>query len=302
MNPLLTTNNNPSIAPLLLTATMLFWAGNAVIGKLAINYIPPFTLAFLRWVLALLILLPFTWKRIRAQKAELMQHRMLIIGTGILGIGMFNTLQYWALDWTTAINVGVINATIPTVVFFLSWVSGRDRANGQQLLGLAISIAGVFAVVGQGSILGLGQLSINAGDGLMLAAVFGFAIYSVSLRRFPAHLDSLALLSVQIMVGIIVTAPFWFYEFYIYDRPVMRLETGLILLYVAIFPSVLAYIFWTKAIKLAGANVAAMFVNLAPIFTSLLAVILLKEHLYLYHVIAILAVAVGIYLAVFRPS
>ncbi|WP_275098853.1 DMT family transporter [Sedimenticola hydrogenitrophicus] len=285
-------------AVLLVLAT-LFWGGNAVVGKLALNYMSGIELSFWRWVLAFVILLPFAWRPCLRDLGYYRRHRWLLLFLALLSVSLYNSLQYVALQWTSAINVGVVSATMPLEVFLLTWLLGQERANWLQKLGLLLALLGVGWVVARGQLQVLTGLQLNPGDLLMLTAVFGFAIYSVLMRKLPRELDKLGLLLLLIFIGSIGILPFYLWDISGRETFTLNTDTALILGYVAIFPSLLSYYFWNKAVLLGGANQAGLFTNLISVFASLLAVIFLGEAFRSYHVIGMTTIFLAILLATY---
>ena len=271
-------------------------------GRFATEYVSPFTLSFLRWCIAFALIVLVGWKYVWAQRVLYWRCRGLVVATSLLGVAFFNTLQYWALNWTTAIHAGVLNATMPVAVFSLTWFMGIERANGRQLLGMVAATLGCLTIVSSGDVSVLVGFEINFGDFLMLLAVAGFALYSVLLRRLPADLNPIGLLTVQTAIGSLGVAPFFLYELSQGEVIQLTNETFLILIYVGIFPSVLAYLFWIKGVLAAGANTAVLFINLVPVSSSVLAVLFIGETFHLYQAIAMALIFFGIYLAVFRAK
>ncbi|WP_052761236.1 DMT family transporter [Sedimenticola thiotaurini] len=284
---------------LLLTLTTLFWGGNAVVGKLALNYMSGIELSFWRWVLAFLILLPFAWRACLRDMGYYRRHFRLLLLLALLSVSLYNSLQYVALHFTSAINVGVVSATMPLEVFLLTWLFGHERATWLQKLGMLLALVGVCWVVSRGDLQLLASLQLNPGDLLMLIAVTGFAIYSVLMKKLPAELDRLGLLLLLILLGICGILPFYLWDIQGRETFSLSMDTALILGYVGIFPSLLSYYFWNKAVLLGGANQAALFTNLISVFASLLAVIFLGEHFQSYHVVGMTTIFTAILLATY---
>lgn len=284
---------------LLLTLTTLFWAGNITLGKVAaLGFIGPFTLSFLRWTIAALILLPFGWRHMRAQRTLYRAHWWALVLPGLAGIAAYNTLQYWALRHTTAINASVIGAAMPGGIFLLTWLLGQERANRWQIFGMVLLIVGVLYVALRGDPDMLLGMHFNIGDVALIVAVALFCVYSVSLRRLPAALHFTGMLTVLIIIGAVGVAPFFLWEAVTQPLPKLSWKTLAMVLYVGIFPSVLAYFCWNRAILLAGANLAALMMNLTVVFVTLLAVLLLDEKLALFHLIGFAMIFSGLFLSI----
>lgn len=284
---------------LLLILTTLFWGGNAVVGKYALNFMSGIELSFWRWVLAFIILLPFAWRACLRDFAYYRKHIGLLCLLAFLSVSLYNSFQYLALQWTTAINVGVVSATMPLNVFLLTWLFGQERANGLQKLGMLLALIGVAVVIARGDWDLLLGLQLNPGDLLMLTAVFGFALYSVLMKKLPAELDKLGLLLLLIFMGTLGILPFYLWDISGRETLSLNRDTVLILGYVAIFPSILSYYFWNKAVLIGGANQAGLYCNLISVFASLLAVLFLGEAFRPYHVIGMVTIFLGILLATY---
>ncbi|MES9955767.1 MAG: DMT family transporter [Sedimenticola sp.] len=287
---------------LLLALTTLFWAGNAVVGKVAVGLISGIELSFWRWVIALVLLTPFAYKAVMKDLAYYRRHWLMMLLLGFLSVSVYNTFQYLALQWTSVINVGVVTATMPLMVFTLTWLAGQERASGYQRLGLLLALFGVLLVITRGDPGVLLGLELNPGDLLMLLAVFSFALYSVLIKPLPDDLNRLGLLWVLVFLGVVGILPFYLWDISRHALLTLNLDTGLILLYVGIFPSILSYFFWNRAIALGGANLAGMFCNLIPVYAMVLAVLLLDEKVTAFQLTGMLGIFAGIFLATsFRP-
>ncbi|MES9935363.1 MAG: DMT family transporter [Sedimenticola sp.] len=287
---------------LLLALTTLFWAGNAVVGKVAVGLISGIELSFWRWVIALVLLTPFAYKAVMKDLAYYRRHWLMMLLLGFLSVSVYNTFQYLALQWTSVINVGVVTATMPLMVFTLTWLAGQERASGYQRLGLLLALFGVLLVITRGDLGVLLGLALNPGDLLMLLAVFSFALYSVLIKPLPDDLNRLGLLWVLVFLGVVGILPFYLWDISRHALLTLNLDTGLILLYVGIFPSILSYFFWNRAIALGGANLAGMFCNLIPVYAMVFAVLLLDEKVTAFQLMGMLGIFAGIFLATsFRP-
>ena len=283
----------------LLTFVSLFWAGNAVVGRYAVDQLgmPPFSLAFWRWAIALVILLFVGGPKAWAQRDKFRAHWRFLALLALLSVASFNLVQYTALGLTTAINAGVMGASLPALLFLLTWLAGQERATARQYTGLAAATVGVLIVVSRGQPAVLLALDLNSGDLLMMVALFIWAVYSVLLRRQPDGLDPLALLTVMVMFGIVGIAPFYAWDLWHVGGLPLTAETFLVLGYMGLFPSVLAYICWNAAVVRVGANASGMFTNMVPILIAILAVLFLGENFRLYHLAGMVCIFFGIYLA-----
>jgi drug/metabolite transporter (DMT)-like permease len=284
-----------TLALLGLVATNLFWAGNAVLARFASDEIPPFTLSFSRWVLALLILLPFAIPYLKSTWPEVRRHWSVVLVLAFLGITTFNTVLYLAANSTTAVNITLMSSNMPLITLLISWLLLNEQPKNWQFFGIATSLLGILVIISNGDLSQLLSLQFNMGDVLILGIACCWSLYSVILRKYPLNIHPIALLAVLIMVGL----PFIFVLFVIelYMLPAFTIEKsgGLVILYSAIFPSILAYLFWGYGIKQLGPSIAALSFYLLPLFTALLAIPLLGEALHWYHVVGGFFILIGLY-------
>ncbi|SUA44443.1 transporter [Neisseria zoodegmatis] len=282
--------------PFLLTPPLL-WAGNVIVARAVRNDIPPFTLSFGRWVISLLILLPFAWAAMRRDKALYFQHKKMVAATALTGIAAFNTLVYAGLHTTTSTNALLLNSCIPVLIMLIGAVFYGQRLNRFQTAGLLLSLSGVLVVVLQGSMDNLVALRFHPGDLWVFAAAVCWAFYTLWMKRIPAEINRTGLTAVQIMLGLLVLLPLWWWEQAGGAAVNWNLRSLAGFAYVGIFPSVVAYLCYTAAIARLGAVGAGLSIYLMPVFGTLLAVTLLGETLQMYHVAGIAAIFGGIMLS-----
>ncbi len=284
-------------AQLLLVCSTLFWSGNFVIGRALHDSIPPLSLAFWRWTLALCLILPFTLVPLWRQRQLILAHWPILLLLGVLGVAGFNTFVYLGLQHTSATNALLINSAIPIFIILISRLLLGQRLNGRQHLGVVLSLLGVVTLILQGSWSHLLELRSRPGDLWILLAALNWASYSVLLRWKPAALQALPFLGVTIIVGLSILAPLHGFDLlHEPDWPVNALNLGGIL-YVALFASVLAFLGWNEGVKRIGAPRAGQFVHLMPVFGTLIAVLFLHETLQGYHLIGASLIALGIALS-----
>jgi drug/metabolite transporter (DMT)-like permease len=285
---------NRAYAYLLLTT--LFWAGNSVAGKLAVGHISPMLLVTLRWVLALGVLAAIGWRQFVADWPKVRRRLPLLCALAACGFTFFNVLFYTALVHTTAINVSIEQAGMPVLIILINFLLFRLRATWLQLVGVLVTIAGVAITACHGDPRQLLALSVNIGDGLMLIAVVLYSGYTVFLRFKPdVHWKSLML--VLAFFSFVTALPFAWWEIGEGQAIFPDLAGWAISFYVALFPSAIAQIMYIRGNELIGANRAGLFINLVPIFGTLLSVVLVGEKFQAYHAIAIVLVLGGIWLA-----
>jgi drug/metabolite transporter (DMT)-like permease len=279
---------------LLLALCALFWAGNFVLARAMHEAIPPFALAFWRWALASLLVLPFVWHPLRHQWPLLRANlrRMLILA--LLGVSGFNTLVYLGLQTTSATNGVLIQSTMPILILLLNWLLFRTAFGVAELGAILLSMSGVAVIISGGEPLRLVAGDWNLGDLWILAAALTWALYSVLLRWRPTDLDPRAFLGFILLAGTTVLLPFFLAETFTGPSPHWGLPELLTIAYVAVFPSALAYLFWNRGVEAVGPNAAGHFVHLMPVFGVLMAVAFLGEDVGWYHAAGALLVALGI--------
>ncbi len=288
----------PGLAYVGLVLTPLFWAGNAVVARGTVEHIPPLSMSFWRWIIALAILLPFGLPGIWRHRQVIRQYFGSMLALATFSVAAFNSLLYFAATTTTATNIALINATIPIFVALLAWVLLGDRTRPIQALGIALAIAGIATVVARGDISVLTGLQAQPGDLIMVAAVFSWGLFSVLLRRQAVPLPALTFLTTQILLGTLVILPFYLTDLFFFAGGFdLSRDTALPLLYFAIFPGILAYGFWNHGVHKIGPAKAAIFMYLTPVFASVLAGIFLEESLGMFHVTGGLLILAGLLLA-----
>ncbi len=285
---------------ILLVLTTLFWSGNFVVSRGMHAEIPPLSLSFWRWVIAFAILSLFALRHLYRQHNLVRRHLRYIVIQGLLGVAGFNTLIYLAIQSTTAINAVLINSCIPVLIVVYSWILYREVMTPRQYIGVLVSLCGVVLIVAHGEIAYLQSLSFNPGDLLVFAAAAIWALYSSNLRNYPKGLHPLAYQSGIVISGLIILTPFYLFELASVGGFTINAASASTILYVALFASVLAFIFWNRAVRTIGANRAGPFIHLMPVFSTILAVIFLGETIQSYHLQGIGLIFTGIAMTTFR--
>jgi drug/metabolite transporter (DMT)-like permease len=287
---------------LLLTLCALFWAGNSVVGRALHDSVPPVTLAFWRWCIALLLLMPWVARPLWRQWRAIVLNWKVMLVLSLLGVATYNTLNYTALQTTTATNSALINSVCTVLIIVVNFVLFRVRASAWQWAGVVVSLAGTLVIVSRGDPAVLAGLELVRGDVLLLVLALFWALYTACLRWRPRELDPLGFLGGTIVIGLLVLAPLYAWEA-LNSAPV-TFSAGVIagVAYTGIFPSVLAYLFWNRGVAEVGANRAGQFLHLIPVFGTLLAVTFLGESLKLFHLSGAALIFVGIYLAAPRKK
>ena len=286
---------------LLLCITALCWAGNAIVGRLAAGHIPPVTLSFVRWACAFLIVLPFAWPHLVRDWPAIRARLGIMILLSITGIAAFNTLQYWALEHTQALNTLLLQSAAPLIVAMWSLMLLGVRLTRAQAFGVVLSATGVLVILLHGDLTTLKDVDFNKGDLIFLVALTIFGFYSVMSLKRPA-IHSLSFVGFTFGAGAACLIPLFVWE--LFSRPRMEIDTAnlLTLAYVAIFPSTLAYLCFNRGVQLIGANRAAPFFHMTPVFGSIMAIVFLGEHLQPFHMIGFALVLTGVFVASRKAS
>jgi len=283
----------------LLVLTALFWSGNFIVARAAHIDVPPIGLAFWRWFGALIVVLPFAWRPLKADWPVIRRHWRIIGALAVIGVASFNTLVYLGLQTTTAINAVLLQSAIPVSIVVFAYLLFGDTVRPVQAFGILLSVTGVVTIVGRGDLDIIHGFAFNQGDLLVFAAVILWALYSVLLRKRP-QLHPLSFLAITIIVSVPLLAPLYAWE-HLMVRPMQIDRVTLAAVgYVAVFPSVLAYMFYNRGVDLIGANRAGTFIHLMPLFGSIMAILFLGESFHLYHAIGIALILGGLTLAA-RP-
>jgi drug/metabolite transporter (DMT)-like permease len=283
-------------AYLLLAFTTLFWGGNAVASRLAVGEISPMALTCLRWTIVIVISVAITRRELVAEWPILRSSWRMILAMGAFGFTGFNALFYLGAHYTTAVNLTIIQGAIPVLVLCGALLVFGTRITILQVLGMIVTLSGVALVATRGDITTLLGLAFNPGDLLMLLACVLYAGYTLALRNRP-KISGLVFFAALACVAFVTSLPLMLYEIWA-GTILWPTMTGLmILLYVALFPSLIAQLFFMRGVELIGPGRAGLFVNLVPIFGAILAVSILAEPFRLYHGAALLLVLGGIWLA-----
>jgi drug/metabolite transporter (DMT)-like permease len=284
---------------LLLALTSLFWAGNTIVGRAAVDLVPPATLTFVRWAIAFVVLLPFALPHLTRDWAAIRRHVPAIVMFALMGSAGYNVVAYLALHYTQAINSLLLQSVAPLFVALWTFALFRERLTLVQAVGIATSMTGAAVIICRGDIGVLAHFAFNIGDIMILVALVFYALYTAVVRVRPAMhplsflaatIGASALLMV-VPVGIELAAGY---------VPVINAATLAAFVYVGIFPSVLAYFCLNRGIELIGANRAAPFIHLMPVFGSILAILFLGERPQPFHAAGYAMVLTGVALAARR--
>ena len=279
-----------------LVVSMLFFASNHVLGRLIPGEVPPIGLSLWRWVLASLIMLPFTWKGLIHNAPLLRAHWKLFLQLTISLVLLGNTTVYIALNYTTAINAGIVAMAQPAATILLTWVIFQETVSRRQIVGAIIAGVGVTIVILRGDLQALTEIRFNIGDVWMVVSILGFTTYAIYLRKVPKGLPPLVLLNIIQILGIAVLLPFYLWET-AYVLP-MQLNpiTVISVLWAGIIVAIGALLLWNIGNQALGANKASAFIYLRLLMITVLAMIILDEELSLYHVPSFALIVAGVYL------
>jgi drug/metabolite transporter (DMT)-like permease len=280
----------------LLVLCMLFWAGNAVLGRYVAGHVPPVALSIIRWSGAALVLIGFALPYLRADWKTIRAHAGLMTILSLAGISTYNALTYYGLQFTEAINAILLQSVGPLLIAAWTFVLFGERLTPRQLLGLLLSFAGVVVIVARGEVAALLAFHFNPGDLYLLIAVLAYALYSALLKRSPA-IHPLSFVTLTMGWGAILLTPVFALEIAYGQTLIFDLKTVLALAYVILFPSLLSHFFFYRGVELIGPNRAAPFFYLVPVFGSALAITLLGERLYLFHGLGYVLIIAGIWIA-----
>lgn len=280
-------------AYVLLTLTSLLWGGNTVLGRYIAGHVPPIALAQVRWSLAFLILLPFAFRHMVRDRAEIRRHIVLLSIMAATSISAYNTLTYIGLQQATAISGSLVISTAPLLIGFWSFVLYRDRMTAAQIGGVAVSLTGVTFIISRGDPAVLAGFRFNPGDLMIVAAIFLYALYSALLKRRP-QIHPMSLLGVTMGLGQAMLWPFTAWE--MAGGQVMTFDTTtvLTLAYVVLLASLAAYFAFNRGVELIGPNRAGPFFHLIPVFGSALAILFLGEQPQWYHGVGYVLILTGI--------
>ena len=282
-------------AHLLLILTTLGWATNIISAKLAIEEVSPIMLIFLRWGIVSILLFTLKYNEIVTSFSKIKGRIIWILLMGGVGICSFNALFYIAAKYTTGINLGIIQSCLPALVILSAYIFFNSKINIYQFLGLILTFCGVIFIVSQGSLNTIFQLSFYTGDIIMILDVICYSGYTLGLQKRP-KINSLTLFSYISFAAWITTVPLLSIELY-FNQSFLPTQFGwFLIIYIAIVPSLICQIYYIRGVDLIGPGQAGLYTNLVPVFAAILAILILSEKIYFYHLFALVLVFSGIYL------
>ena len=284
----------------------ILWAGNAIVGRLAVGEISPIMLNTLRWILAAIILLPIGWKLLKSD-GPIWQNKIRFLWLGLLGVGSYNALLYLSLETSTPINVTLIGGSMPMWMIIIGAMFYQQAAQFKQMMGALISLLGVVIVLTRGDLSAILDIQLVIGDLYILLATILWAFYSWMLSRPGKSTERqwpwAEFLLAQVLFGVFWSMAFLGFE-WAADAVVFEFtkSTIALLIFVAIAPSLIAYRCWGLGVTMAGPAIAAFFANLIPLFTALMSAALLGEPPQLFHGLAFVMIVAGIVISSLKKS
>jgi len=285
----------------LLALANLFWAGNWIVGRAFRDAVPPIALAFWRWTIALLFILPLAWPYLRRDWRPLCAAWRWMLLFGILSTACYNALCYIGLQSTTVINGLLLNSFIPIVIVLLGWIFLGKRLQPLETLGVACSFVGVAAIVARGDPGVLATLHLNAGDIWILVSVLAWAGYTLMLPHRP-ETHPMSFLAGIASVGLLALAPAYVWEISTGKFIVPTAAALASIAYTGIFPAFLGYVFWNRGVAAVGPAKAGLFLHLMPAFGIVLSFVFLDERPAAYHLLGIILIFSGIWLNTYRKA
>ncbi|MBM3502269.1 MAG: DMT family transporter [Alphaproteobacteria bacterium] len=297
VSPMPESSISRTTAYLLLIVAMAIAAGNPVVGRAVIEDVPPMALTFWRFVAAAIALLPFGAAAMWRDRALLRRHAPLIGVLGVLGVGVYNAFLYLGVQTTTAINASLIVGAVPVAAALLTVVMLRETPHWRRAVGVALGFLGIVVTIARGDLSVVLDLAFVLGDLLMLISALGFASYSVLLRKLPRGLHPVGFMLIIDLVALAGTTPFYAAEVAMGHRFDVTPDVIGAILYVGVMATAVSFSLYNVGVAAVGSPTASQFVYLAPVFTSLMAVVFLGENLRLYHGAGIALIFAGIYLS-----
>ena len=272
---------------------VLIWSLNIAVTRYVAEWISPVSISFYRWFVAFWVFTPFMLPKLWQQRAVIKPHLGQLLILSAFGMVLYQGLAYSAAHYTTATNMGIINAFIPIFTVFVSIAILKDFPNRYAVLGSLMSLFGLFYIMGQGSLASVVQGGAHSGDLLMLLAVFFYAFYGVFLKKWQLQIPLLLSLYVQVCFAVLLHLPFiaWL------GLDALNAQNWASVVYAGVFPSLIAPLVWMLAVQQLGPNRTSIFMNLTPVFTAVIASLWLAEAWTIYHSIGGLIILFGIILA-----
>ncbi len=280
-----------------LAFAVLCWAANTVLARGVIEEVNPMALAFWRWAVALVLILPVGIRFVKRDLNVIRSNKFPLTVLSFFSVAVYNSLLYVAAHFTTANNMSIVTATMPAITIVTAWLIIHEKPLMYQILGVVISTMGMLWIIFQGSLTNVHRLIFNSGDLLVVISVTSWSLYSVFLRKFKLSLHPVSLLTMTVCLGLLFIAPFYLWESVATGDFSIRPEVLPVFLFLGLFPSILAYLCWNIGVARVGPSTAAIFLYLLPIFAAVLSFVFLGERITSYHVLGGALIFIGLYLA-----
>ncbi|MEG0828394.1 MAG: DMT family transporter [Acinetobacter sp.] len=277
---------------------VLIWSMNIAVTRYVVDYISPVSISFYRWLVAFLVLTPFMATRVWRERVLIQQYWKKLAVLAAFGMVLYQGLGYTAAHYTSATNMGIINAFIPIFTIFVSMFLLKEIPNRFAIVGSILSFLGLLYVMAQGNLAGLIQSGGHLGDVMMVLAVFFYAFYGVFLKKWQLNIPLMISLYIQIIFALLYHLPFVLWL----GLEAINPQNISSVLYAGIFPSLIAPLVWMLAVQMIGPNRTSIFMNLMPVFTAIIAYIWLNEAWTVYHSIGGAIILLGILLAQKKPQ
>ena len=276
------------------TLPPLLWAGNFIVGRAVRELIPPVTLTLARWLVALIIILPFALPHFRRDLPLYRRYAGRIVAVSLSGIAAFSLLVYFGLHHTSGTNALLLNSCVPVLILLFSAVFWRIRLSMRQIAGLVLSCVGVLTIIFRGNPSGLLSLDFSSGDLMLLGAMTCFAFYTLWLRGLPAEINRLGLLGVQVMITLSAVALLWPWELAAGHTANWNPTTLSAVVFLGAGPSFVSYLLFGRCVEMIGAARAGLSIHLIPVFGVALSLAFLGEPLHLFHLAGIATILCGV--------
>lgn len=275
----------------------VIWSGNFIIARGVHDAIPPITLAFFRWLVAFIVITPFSFKYFIKDYKIIRESYKYILLTSFLGITLFNTLIYIAGHSTEAINLSLIAITTPVFIIIFSRIFFKEKISFISITGVTLALSGIILLICKGSINVLLNISFSPGDLWMLSAAVIFSLYTLLIRKKPEGIGTMSFLFVTFGLGLIMLIPFFIYEISVNNTAVYNINVIVSILYAGIFASIGGFVLWNKAIAMIGASKSGIIYYSLPLFSTLWAILILGETVQSVHFISMILIVSGIIIA-----
>lgn len=282
----------------------IIWSGNFVVARGLIDSIPPVSLAYWRWVVAVIVFLPFALKSCVSEWFVIKRHILYLTTAAILGVSIFNTLIYIASHTTTAVNLSLIAITFPVFMVVLTRIFYYELITINKWIGIVLVIIGVVTLITKGDLAILKNISFVTGDLWMLLAAITFAVYSLMVKQKPMQLSTRSFQFSTFVLGLIFLTPFYVWESMTTGFKILVVDSSTFysIIYLGIFASLVAFILWAKAIHILGPAKSSMIYYTLPVFSGIAAYIFLGEAITMNHLLSMFLIIVGVITAIYNPK